>query len=255
MNKRIVFTQGNKGGTGKTTVISALIDWYRHHDIPIAAVDFDSENQLNSGLSYFQKGAQKIKVDMRDGLDEFIRLADETDAAVIVADMGAGFGAQTFNWFDLAYEDIKAMGVVFTSFGVVTDDPGSVTAVLTWHQRLKDRTNYLIVLNEHETPGAEFEYWHHTVEATNFRETAKPEVVKFISIHPDVQRAIRNHGESLLAVAGKTTGIDELKGAITSSRASRVIRSAFAEFDRVRHLLLPTLDEQPEGGRKSKKQP
>jgi MinD-like ATPase involved in chromosome partitioning or flagellar assembly len=130
MNKHIVFTQGNKGGTGKTTVTSILIDWYKHHEIPIEAVDFDSENRDNAGLSFFQKGVRKIDVRKREGLDAFIRVADETDAAVIVADLGAGFGQQTADWFNAAYEDCSALGMTFASIGVVTEDPGSVSGLL-----------------------------------------------------------------------------------------------------------------------------
>jgi hypothetical protein len=110
-----------------------------------------------------------------------------------------------------------------------------------------------VVLNEQYNESADFVFWNDTVEADKFRKTASPEVVKLMSVNPELQQNIRNHGESLYRVAYRQTDIGELQGTINSIRAKRVIRTAFAEFDRIKHLLLPTLDEQPENGRKNKK--
>lgn len=252
MNKHIVFTQGNKGGTGKTTVISVLIDWYLHHEIPIELVDFDTENNSHAGLSFFHKSVKKINVRKRDGLDAFFKVADETEAAVIVVDMGAGFGQQTFDWFDHAYADCSELGISFTSIGVVTDDPGSVTGLLTWAQFLQDRVKYLVVLNEQTSEFPDFGFWENTVEADKFRTVATPAVIRFMSIHSELQQNIRNYGETLYRVAKRRTDVKELQGTINSVRANRVIRTAFEEFDRVKHLLLPAM-EQTETGKKTKK--
>lgn len=244
MNKHIVFTQGNKGGTGKTTVLSTLIDWYRYYEIPIETVDFDSENRNNAGLSFFHKDAGKIDVRMREGLDAFFKIADETEAAVIVVDMGAGFGRQTSDWFNAAYEDCSAQGITFTSIGVITDDPGSVAGLLAWAQFLKDRVKYLVVLNEQYSEQSDFSFWKDTTEADQFRKIASPEIIRFLSINPELQQNLRNYGESLYRVAKRLTDIRELQGTINAVRANRVTRAAFAEFDRVKSVLLPTINEQ-----------
>jgi len=42
---RIVFTQGGKGGVGKTAFSTLLIEWYATQNAPLALIDMDSENK------------------------------------------------------------------------------------------------------------------------------------------------------------------------------------------------------------------
>ena len=42
---RIVYTQGGKGGVGKSALITMLVEWYRKQDVPIGLIDMDSENK------------------------------------------------------------------------------------------------------------------------------------------------------------------------------------------------------------------
>ena len=71
-----------------------------------------------------------------------------------------------------------------TSIGIITKDPGSVEAVLTWAFDLGDRVRYLIVLNE-LVRGTGFDAWTDTPEVRAFVATAKPKVVGLQNRNPD----------------------------------------------------------------------
>jgi MinD-like ATPase involved in chromosome partitioning or flagellar assembly len=238
MSKRIIFSMGARGGVGKTTVISTLADWYAEHKVPVELLDFDDENKANSGLNHFQKSARKIHVDKRDGLDVFIEIVDKTTHPVIVADFGARSGRLTFNWFDSTFEHLKGLDITFTAVGVVTTDPGSVTSVLEWADHLQKKVQYLIVLNELQTEQAVFDVWEKSEQVARFRADLKPKVIRFLSINPDLQKGISNHGASLFEVAQKKVEIPELVGSRWGIRAQQVYQAASKEFTKVKDVLL-----------------
>jgi cellulose biosynthesis protein BcsQ len=43
MKRRLVLTEGGKGGTGKTTLLTALVDWYDERQYPYTLIDLDTE--------------------------------------------------------------------------------------------------------------------------------------------------------------------------------------------------------------------
>ena len=75
MSKRIVFTQGGKGGVGKTTAALSLYDYYQTKKATVTLADFDVENRAKSGLNYWHKDAEKVDIHSRSGLDKLIDLA------------------------------------------------------------------------------------------------------------------------------------------------------------------------------------
>ena len=126
--------------------------------------DLDTENKARGSLTHFFGGqVPKVNIHTPAGLDAFV---DElTDGPpVILADMGAGAGQVTYDWFDKMYPNVAEAGIAFTSVGVITADPASVESVLAWASRLGDRTAYLIVENsiaEH----TDFRYWRESEQA------------------------------------------------------------------------------------------
>ena len=42
---RVVFTQGGKGGVGKTAFASMLVEWYQNQAIPLTLLDMVTENK------------------------------------------------------------------------------------------------------------------------------------------------------------------------------------------------------------------
>jgi hypothetical protein len=238
-NTLIVFTEGGKGGVGKTTFASCLLDYYEKLGISTVALDLDTENKDKAGLTYFHKQARKVDIDRRDGMDVFADEIDKGDAAVIVADMGARSGKITFQWFDQMFESVKDLGVRFTAVGLVTEDPGSIASVLEWGGYLQDRVSYLIVLNKLGNPDEHFQYWHSTEAAVKFRKIAQPEIITLDSINPDLQMAVRNHGFTLGLVANGDAKVPELKASKYKLRAQQIRRQISGELDRVAKVILP----------------
>ena len=71
-HKQIIFTEGAKGGGGKTTLLSSLADFFFAEKIPVKLVDADIDNKSRGSLSHLFKGTPKI--DIRTG-QRFLQLA------------------------------------------------------------------------------------------------------------------------------------------------------------------------------------
>jgi hypothetical protein len=239
MPKRIVFTQGGKGGVGKTTAALSLYDYYQTKDAAVTLADFDGENRAKSGLNFWHKAAQKVDIHTRSGLDKLIDLALGPEGDIILADMGAGSGSVTYQWFAEIYPELAAEGVKVTSIGVVTADPGSVESVVTWAEHLNDDVEYLIILNELDQPGETFRYWHESKQAKDFVAFSTPTVIKMASRRPDLEQAARNHGVSLAQIAERKTKAPDLVSASIVMRAQSYRRRMDAEFDTAADILFP----------------
>lgn len=118
--KRVILSMGGKGGVGKTSIMTGLAEWFDANQIPVQLLDLDTENKARGSLTHFFGGrVPKINIHTPAGLDAFVdRLSD--GVPVILADMGAGAGQITYEWFDRMYPDVAESGIVFTGIGVVT---------------------------------------------------------------------------------------------------------------------------------------
>ena len=58
--KQIIFTEGAKGGGGKTTLLSSLADFFLAESIPVKLIDADIDNKSRGSLSHLFKGTPKI---------------------------------------------------------------------------------------------------------------------------------------------------------------------------------------------------
>src|SRR5207244_11128658 len=92
------------------------------------------KKQRGPQTHFFAGQLPKLDIHTPAGLDAFIDHLQD-GPPVILADMGAGSGQVTHDWFDTMYPDVARARIVFTVIGVVTADPGSVESVLTWADR------------------------------------------------------------------------------------------------------------------------
>jgi MinD-like ATPase involved in chromosome partitioning or flagellar assembly len=229
---------GGKGGVGKTSVMTSLAEWFGENRLPVVLLDLDTENKAKGSLAhFFGDKVPKINIHTPAGLDAFVDILAE-DAPAILADMGAGAGKVTHEWFEKMYPDVSEAGVVFTAVGVVTSDPASVESVLNWAAALQHRVDYIIVEN-HLTEHADFTYWRDGEQAQEFRKHFHPAVIRIDNRLADLENAARNHGVTLGRVASRTTSAPELQKASLVMRAQSYRRRMFEEFDRVKELLLP----------------
>jgi len=236
--KRVILSMGGKGGVGKTSLMVALAEWFDANGIPFQLLDLDSENKARGSLThFFGERAPKVNIHTPAGLDAFVdQLVD--GAPVILADMGAGAGQVTYEWFDKMYPDAALAGIGFTAIGIVTSDPASVESVLAWASRLQRRTRYLIVENS-ISQHADFQYWRESTQAMEFQRVFQPTVIQMDYRLPELENASRNYGATLGDIANRATGAPELQRASLVMRAQSYRRRMFGEFDRVKELLLP----------------
>jgi len=227
--KRVILSMGGKGGVGKTSVMSGLAEWFAANEIPVKLLDLDTENKARGSLTHFFGGSvPKVNIHTPAGLDAFVDQLAE-GPPVILADMGAGAGQVTYDWFEAMYPDVSDGGMVFTAIGVVTADPASVESVLAWASHLQNRVAYLIVENN-ITEHADFTYSRESDQALQFQKVFQPAVMHMDYRLPDLENAVRNHG---------ATQAPELQRASLVMRAQSYRRRLFAEFERVKELLLP----------------
>ena len=236
--KRVILSMGGKGGVGKTSVMVALAEWFEANEIPVKLLDLDTENKARGSLTHFFGGAvPKVNIHTPAGLDSFVdQLAD--GPPVILADMGAGAGQVTYDWFERMYPDVSAVGIVFTAIGIITSDPASVESVLAWAAQFQGRVQYLIIENS-ITERADFTYWRQSEQALRFQKVFEPAVIQMDYRLPELENATRNHGVTLGQVASRTTRVPELQRASLVMRAQSYRRRMFAEFESVKELLLP----------------
>jgi MinD-like ATPase involved in chromosome partitioning or flagellar assembly len=236
--KRVILSMGGKGGVGKTSVMAGLAEWFDENQIPVTILDLDTENKARGSLTHFFGGrVPKVNIHTPAGLDAFVdHLAD--GAPAIIADMGAGSGQVTYEWFEKMYPDVAEASIVFTAIGVVTSDPASVESVLAWASRLQDRVDYLIVENS-VAEYTDFTYWRESDQAREFQRIFEPAVIRMDYRLADLENAVRNHGATPGRVASRGTDASELQKASLVMRAQSYRRRMFAEFEKVKELLLP----------------
>jgi hypothetical protein len=235
---RVVFTQGGKGGVGKTGFMIHLTEWFVANQIPFTLLDLDTENKSRGSLKHYFNGlARKINIHTEAGLDMFIDCLAE-GAPVVLADMGAGSGQVALNWFEAMYPDLAEQGILFTAIGVVTSDPASVESVLSWAARLQNRAEYVIVENS-TSPQADFSYWRDSDQCACFRTAFRPVVLSMEYRLADLENASRQHGVTLEQIAQRTASAAELQKASFVIRAQSYRRRLFQEFEKAKEFFLP----------------
>jgi MinD-like ATPase involved in chromosome partitioning or flagellar assembly len=236
--KRVILSMGGKGGVGKTGIMVALAEWFESTHLPVKLLDLDTENKSRGSLAHFFNGnAPKVNIHTPAGLDAFVDHLAE-GPAVILADMGAGSGQITYDWFEKMYPDVAEAGIAFTAIGVVTADPASVESVLAWAKRLQHRVRYLIVENS-LTEHCDFTFWRESEQALQFQATFKPAVIRMDFRLADLENGARRYGVTLGDIAARKTDASELQKASLVMRAQSYRRRMFAEFEKVTEVLLP----------------
>ena len=234
---QILFTQGGKGGVGKTTVIAALTGWIRRKGFDPVLLDFDSENREKSSFQSFYPEAQKIDIRAPDSLDRVFHFL-ETPGTIVIADQGAGSGAETFSWFDRTAQIVGEFADV-TSIGIVTKDPGSVASVLSWAYQLGSRVRYLIVLNE-LVRGSGFDAWCTTPEVQEFVTRTAPAIIGLQNRNPDFEDMLRANHLTLEKVINRRHPVDWFHSLTRIVQGRRYQQEAYDAFESVSHILLPS---------------
>jgi MinD-like ATPase involved in chromosome partitioning or flagellar assembly len=236
---RLVLTQGGKGGTGKTTLMTSLVDWYDEHKYPYTLIDLDTEASKSRGslVHYFPGRAKKVDINQPDGLDALLN-ALQDGPPVVLADMGAGAGQAAYAWFDSMFEGARELGVAFTVIGMVTPDPATMDSVLKWADALQKRTAYIICKNSMNLR-SDFSFWETAEPVAKFRKVFQPQEIEMEYHMPSVETPARNHGLTMGRVAARSHGVAELNQFASVVRAQAYRRNMYAQLDRIKSVLLP----------------
>ncbi|MEM7312652.1 MAG: hypothetical protein AAF497_05820, partial [Planctomycetota bacterium] len=217
----------------------SLATWYKRQGISPRFIDFDAENTDKSGLKNFVPDAVRFDLHTPGALDHFFEVCD-TEDRVVLADMGAGAGTATYDWFEKMFDDSRDMNIRFTAIGVTTNDPGAVLSVLRWAKHLQQQVDYLVVLNERSETDSKFEYWSDNPLVKKFTDAFKPVVMRSDVRIAEFQSELRNQELSLEDVIERRTNSPFFRNTMQIVRARRYQRTLFAGFDSASVILLPT---------------
>ncbi len=238
-SKRIVFSCGGKGGVGKTTVASAVADYYAARGIAATLFDCDTENKQRGSLRHFFPSAEKLDIRAERGLDRFVDIALAAETPVALADLAAGSGRDTFQWFDTMFDGLAAAGVGFTAVATITSAASSVETLFTWANALGNRARYLVVKNH--LAGDDFGYFEDTEPGRAFLAQAEPIVIDLKARAREIQTELDNRGLTAAQVASADAARRGplLNGGTARVRADAYARQIDAALDSARPLLLP----------------
>ena len=222
--KLIVFSCGGKGGVGKTTVATAIADFYATRAIPATLFDCDTENKQRGSLSHFFPVATKLDIRVERGLDRFVDTMLNAETPVALADLAAGSGRDTFEWIDTMFDGLAAEGFRFTAVATITSAASSVETLFTWSAALRDRVRYLVVKNR--IAGDDFGYFENTEPGRAFIAAAKPIIVGLRARDREIQTELDNRG---LTPAQMMAVDAERRGPLLDSATARIRAQAFAK--------------------------
>ena len=164
----IIFTVGAKGGTGKSTAVRFLIPYLREKGFNPLLLDMDDENHT---MSRFFPEAEQIEIKKMSSNDVLIEKVIEDGAELIVADLKAGTGRDTLQWWmDIPFNELP--DVKFVCIAAITSSPDSVQSVLNWTTELKDKVSYVVFKNCKD--GDVFPDYDKSGQAIRFRVDYKP---------------------------------------------------------------------------------
>lgn len=182
--KRLVFTAGGKGGTGKTTVANAIADFYHDSNISSALYDADRENKGPGAFaSYHRDRCKHLNVRECTGLDEIVNTLHGA-ASNVLCDLGAGSGKEIFEFVELMCSPIQSLGGRITMVIPIVDNASSLSSLLEWASVLRERVDYVVVRNPYI--GESWDLWTSSKQAQRFRSAAFPvEIYVPLIVHLD----------------------------------------------------------------------
>ena len=238
--KRVVFTMGGKGGTGKTTVMSGIAEYLTNHaGITPELIDLDWENKGRGSLHSFFSDSQKIDIRVPTAYDILLNRAFQTQTDVVLADLGAGSGARMHEWFDHVYAHGHKMGLPlrFTAVGVVDDDPASRQSVLEWANHMQDRVQYLIVLNHRRSQELKPAWSGRDVE--EFEKAFSPVVIELDNRDGEIEQLMRERKRTLSSVVDEGMTEGALNVPATYIRIFGYREALFQQLAKADSVILP----------------
>ena len=242
IKKKVIFTAGAKGGTGKSTFFRYLISWYQKQAINPYIIDCDEESRTTS--RYFSNSTL-IDTTQKMAPDVIVDVALGDTGDYIVVDMKAGIKGVMLNWFlDIDFKRIKKeYGVEFICAGLITMNPDSTKSFLEWVEGLQNDVKYLIVKNEIE--GDYFSYFEENSGIKKLKKNLNPSIITFPRIDEQYQAELENHNILIDQYLNnpENTPSEFLSGTkgrtfLGKNRLTRTLNQIYFNIDKARELLI-----------------
>jgi hypothetical protein len=238
----VVFPIAGKGGVGKTTVMATLAEWYASADYKADLLDMDPDNKAEGSFKALFSRAHKLPALESWTYDKLLGISLESDADVILADMGAAQGHRMIPWFRDFYKVMQESGLDlrWTAIGVVDSDIASARSVIEWGEELQNTVDYVIVHNHfQEGVASAWENPKLEPDVRAFREAFSPIEIRLDARRPDLQRLMRTMNVTLSDVGDRKTSVLELRAPDMTLRARTYRFRAYSQFADARKVLLP----------------
>ena len=143
--KRLILILNGKGGVGKSTFATSLVQFYKDFGAAHRCVDTDNEN---STLKRFHPDAEFVDLFAPSGLDLLFELLQHTNT--VIADCRAASTDLILGYFAevCAFDVLESLGARLTVVMPVNHEPDSLEQLRVISSALENRCDYIVVRNQ-----------------------------------------------------------------------------------------------------------
>ena len=143
--KRLILILNGKGGVGKSTFATHLVQFYKDLGAAHRSVDTDNEN---STLKRFHPDAEFVDLSAPRGLDLLFELLQQTHT--VIADCRAASTDLILGYFAevSVFEVLGSLGARLTVVMLVNHEPDSLEQLRVISSALENRCDYVVVRNQ-----------------------------------------------------------------------------------------------------------
>lgn len=236
MNKKIiVFSIGGKGGTGKSWILTQLIDWYESKQIGFRVFDLDNENNT---MSRFYRKASYIDVAHEQKIDEMMNEIIAGKEAVYLLDMRAA----STTWFEPWFKNIsvatiaKDYRIKFTAIGSVDSSVDSVENIGFWARDVLKQKEINYVIARNLVRGEELDY-DASGRKKLYQETLGAVDITIPKLEPWVHSILEHNDLRISSALEEKDAAHQATRFMTRLRLKRYQEEVFAEFEKVKDRL------------------
>ncbi len=235
---RVIFTDGGKGGVGRTEVAVHLTTWMGRQGIVPKLIDFGGADRCSGCLKSFFPDALRVNPHDKGSLDHFFEVLG-SGSQVVIADTEAGVSSIFSKWLTRMGKVTRSLNIKFTALGVTVDEPDAIDAIRSAMQQLQGFVDYVVVLNEirQSRHGSREVSWNVELEG-DVREATAP-VIRIRPRNKIFQAKVRTDSLTLEDIIKGHSDEEYFRYLRNIAKARRYLRQAYREFDSVSQFLLP----------------
>jgi hypothetical protein len=228
---RVVFVVGGKGGVGKSWVISLTAQHLEAKAIRFVLIDGDDET---STTTRFFPTAIFLSIRSSVEIDRIVQMACAGTHEVILVDLPSRAGNEFRQWFGIVpWEELEELGIRFTGVGVICGNKDCIECILWWLEFLGHHVDPVLALNRRDN----LSLYEGSRARQQFLTAGYPEIeIPKLEdrLGTELDKANWTIGHALAA-----TEPHFLTQLMSRARLRRYRDQVFAEFDKIKSLLIP----------------